>query len=152
MIYESQRQPDSDQDYPQDGTTPEVDGDISSPIDQDTSPQPGSGKDEPSDTVDAPDVGEVTAAPQIWTAEQTARFQQRWHALQLRFVDDPRSAVEQAAALVGEATDEFSSAVSANLKQLDAWRDNGGKDGEATEHMRIAVLNYHHLLDRLLAR
>jgi hypothetical protein len=183
MIYESRRQPDTDHDHPQSGTTSEVDGDASSPIDHDAIPQADSDAGEPGDGMDALDADGVTeqlpsdavmphdewpdapsqetpAAAQpapaehpepIWTAEQTAQFQERWQALQLRFVDDPRSAAEQAAALVGEAMDEFSTAVAARRQQLDAWRDNGGSDGEATEQMRIAVRSYHHLLDRLLA-
>jgi hypothetical protein len=45
----------------------------------------------------------------------------------------------------------FSSAVAARRRQLDAWRDDRGRNGETTEQMRIAVRDYRYLLDRLLA-
>jgi hypothetical protein len=105
-------------------------------------------------TQDAPDAARQAQAghPEpIWAAEQAARFRQRWQALQPRFVDDPRSAAEEAAALVGEAVDQFPSAVAARRQQLDAWRDDGGRNGGTTEQMRIAVRDYRYLLDRLLA-
>jgi hypothetical protein len=83
-------------------------------------------------TQDAPEAARQAQAghPEpIWAAEQAARLRQRWQALQLR----------------------FSSAVAARRRQLDAWRDDGGRNGETTEQMRIAVRDYRYLLDRLLA-
>jgi hypothetical protein len=80
-------------------------------------------------TQDAPEAARQAQAghPEpIWAAEQAARLRQRWQAL-------------------------HSSAVAARRRQLDAWRDDGGRNGETTEQMRIAVRDYRYLLDRLLA-
>lgn len=93
----------------------------------------------------------------VWPPEAAHEFHERWHELQLRFVDDPRGAADEAATLVGEALDQFSATITSRKRELDAWRagDAGadaadGDEDRRTERMRTAVRSYRGLLDRLL--
>jgi hypothetical protein len=84
---------------------------------------------------------------QMWPEETVHGLQQRWREVQLRFVDDPRAAADEAETLVKEALDAFSASVAAQQQQLAGWRG----DGADTEQMRMAVRGYRDLFDRLLA-
>jgi hypothetical protein len=92
----------------------------------------------------------------VWAPEAAREFHERWRELQLRFVDDPRVAADEAAALVEEALDQFSATITSRKHELDAWRGGDGAaatDGDEdrrTERMRTAVRSYRGLLDRLL--
>jgi hypothetical protein len=92
----------------------------------------------------------------VWPAETAQEFHERWRELQLRFVDDPRAAADDAARLVEEALDQFSATITSRKHELDAWRGGDGaaaQDGDEdrrTERMRTAVRSYRGLLDRLL--
>jgi hypothetical protein len=83
----------------------------------------------------------------VWHEDAVHDFQQRWREVQLRFVDDPRAAADEAQQLVAEALDRFSEAVTARKGELDGWQ---GADGADTERMRTVVRRYRKLLDRLL--
>lgn len=91
----------------------------------------------------------VEAAPdgRIWSPDATAEFQQRWRDVQLRFVDDPRAAADEAAGLASEVLERFNAVVAERQRKLDAWRTNA--DQADTEQMRMAVRNYRQLIDRL---
>lgn len=92
-------------------------------------------------------AAEPTPDGRIWPEGATAEFQERWREVQLRFVDDPRAAAEEAAALAGEVLERFTAAVSERQRQLDTWRNNA--EQADTEQMRTTVRNYRHLIDRL---
>jgi hypothetical protein len=92
--------------------------------------------------VEAPDE-----AVTVWPEDAVHDFQQRWREVQLRFVDDPRAAADEAQHLITEALDRFAEAVTDRKGQLDGWRDTDGAD---TERMRTVVRRYRKLLDRLL--
>ena len=93
----------------------------------------------------APVAEEETGA--LWPPDVVQDLQLRWREVQWRFVDDPRAAAEEAQALVTEALDRFSAAVTSRKGELDGWRDTDGAD---TERIRMVVRRYRDLLDRLL--
>lgn len=90
--------------------------------------------------------GDVPVAPVtgFFAADAVQGLRDRWREAQLGFVDDPRQAVDDVKALVGEAVDQFTAAVSAQRDELDAAA------GEDTEQYRVAVQRYRAFFDRLL--
>jgi hypothetical protein len=97
----------------------------------------------------------VAAAPvesaedpvRLWAEDAVHDLQQRWREVQLRFVDDPRAAADEAQQLVTEVLQRFSDTVAARKGELDGWRDTDGAD---TERMRTVVRRYRTLLDGVL--
>ncbi|HET9141387.1 MAG TPA: hypothetical protein VFO68_18620, partial [Actinophytocola sp.] len=74
-----------------------------------------------------------------------------WRDVQLRFVDDPRGAADEAQALVGEAVEALTAALTERRTDLDGWRGADADAGDSeTERMRMAVRGYRDFLDRLL--
>jgi len=71
-------------------------------------------------------------------------FAERFRDIQLRFVDSPKEATADAAALVGEAVDKLTSA-------LQAQKDSLGGDSDDTEQLRVQLRSYRDLLNRLSA-
>ncbi len=90
--------------------------------------------------------GDVPVAPVagFFAADAAQGLRDRWRDAQLGFVDDPRQAVEDVKALVSEAVDQFTAAVSAQRDDLDTAA------GEDTEQYRVAVQRYRSFFDRLL--
>ncbi len=91
-----------------------------------------------------PAVGTPDGDGSLWDVDAAQRYRDRWRDLQIGFVDDPASAVQQARALVDEVTDEFRSAVSRRLESL-----GGNADGD-TEQQRTALRAYREVFNRLL--
>ncbi|TDB78623.1 MULTISPECIES: hypothetical protein [unclassified Micromonospora] len=90
-----------------------------------------------------------THAATLFEADAAQAFRDRWREVQLRFVDDPRAAVGEAQALVEEAIEALSAALSAQKQRIGDWRDAGSAD---TEQLRVAVRQYRDFLDRVLGR
>jgi hypothetical protein len=96
----------------------------------------------------------AAAAPaSLWADGATDALRERWRDVQLRFVDDPRGATDEAQALVNEAIDTLTAALAERRSELDGWRSGDGDAGGAeteTERLRVAVRDYRDFLDRLL--
>ncbi|MFC8850616.1 MULTISPECIES: hypothetical protein [unclassified Micromonospora] len=96
-----------------------------------------------------PTTGAVPADAATLFEPGTAQgFRDRWRGVQLRFVDDPRSAAGQAEALVGEAIEALAAALAEQKNRLGDWQQTG----DDTEQLRIAVRGYRDFLDRVLGR
>jgi hypothetical protein len=80
--------------------------------------------------------------------EQVMDFRARWEAIQQGFVDDPRNAVSDADALVGDLLQRLSETFDNQHQELEGqWAD-----GEpSTEDLRGAFQRYRDFFDRLLA-
>jgi len=90
---------------------------------------------EPAGTT-APDPGPAGASP---ADGGSASPSARWHEIQAMFVDDPRSAVEQAAGLAGDSADALVKSVQERQQALmSAWHG----DDTGTEELRIALQDY----------
>jgi len=89
------------------------------------------------------DAGQVSP---LWPDGSTDSLRQRWEQVQLRFVDDPRDAAQQARALVSEAVDMLTVALA---NQRDSISTAAG--GDDTEVHRSAVVRYRELFERLLS-
>ncbi|GAA2630449.1 hypothetical protein [Paractinoplanes durhamensis] len=69
-------------------------------------------------------------------------FAERFREIQLRFVDSPKEAADDAAVLVGEAVDRLTAA-------LNSQKDSLGGDSDDTEQQRVRLRGYRDLLNRL---
>jgi hypothetical protein len=85
----------------------------------------------------------------LFHEEEGRGFRARWEGIQTGFVDEPRTAVEQADALVSEImkrlTDAFAEERAALEKQ---W---GRGESVSTEDLRVALKRYRSFFERLLA-
>ena len=76
-------------------------------------------------------------------------FRTRWEAIQTGFVDEPRSAVEQADSLVSEMMKRLAEVFGDERKSLEGQWGRG--DSVSTEDLRIALKRYRAFFDRLLS-
>jgi len=84
----------------------------------------------------------------IWDTAKADEFRHRWHDVQTHFVENPRGSVAEARQLVDEATQALTASVHEREEELER---GGARSSDSTEGMRDTVLQYHQLLDRLLA-
>ena len=81
--------------------------------------------------------------------EEGRGFRTRWDAIQTGFVDQPRAAVEQANALVGEMVNRLTDTFGSERSKLESqWTQ--GKE-VSTEDLRIALKRYRSFFERLLS-
>jgi hypothetical protein len=76
-------------------------------------------------------------------------FQGRWDGVQARFVDDPRSAVEEADTLVASLMQELANGFARERDTLESQWSRG--DDVSTEDMRIVLQRYRSFFRRLLS-
>ena len=91
---------------------------------------------QPSTTAPAPVAQEVVNAPSLemlFGSEETQHFRDRWNEVQAKFVDEPRSSVQEADALVTELMTQFSQMLATERRTLEGqWYE-----GEvSTENLR----------------
>jgi hypothetical protein len=98
---------------------------------------------------DAPVERAVEPHAPLYHAEELGGFRTRWEAIQTGFVDEPRSAVEQADSLVSEMMKRLSEVFADERKTLEAQWGRG--DNVSTEDLRIALKRYRSFFERLLS-
>ena len=75
-------------------------------------------------------------------------FNARWSEIQTGFVDEPRSAVQRADALVSDVIKRIADSFSGERSQLEQQWDRG--DNVSTEDLRVALQRYRSFFSRLL--
>lgn len=80
---------------------------------------------------------------------QGAELQARWEAIQTRFVDDPRSAVEEADALVASTMQQLADSFASAREDLEGQWSRG--EDISTEDLRVALQRYRSFFRRLLS-
>lgn len=117
------------------------------PEDKGTTPQP-SAPEAMSDGSEQTTGDEGLREP-VLPADRTAGYRGRWDDIQSRFVDDPRSSVEQADTLVLEVVQDLQNTFGSERSSLEAqWQS--GEDVQ-TEDLRVALRRYRSFFDRLLS-
>ncbi len=81
-------------------------------------------------------------------ADHAASYGSRWDAVKGTFVDEPREAVAQADALVGELLDELETLFREQRRSIEQGLD---ADETSTEDLRMALRRYRSFFERLLA-
>ncbi|WP_433508137.1 hypothetical protein ACQP04_17740 [Pseudonocardia halophobica] len=87
--------------------------------------------------------GHATLVPQ----DRSAEYLRRWETLKAGFVDEPRGAVRDANALVGEVLDELEALFKRQRSELERDLNN---ESASTEDLRLALGRYRSFFDRLL--
>lgn len=107
----------------------------------------------PVETASPPAAVETVDAPRhdsLFPNEETNGYRTRWEAIQTGFVDQPRSAVEQADALVSELLGKLTDVFSRERTTLEQqWHKS--QDNVSTEDLRVALRRYRAFFDRLLS-
>ena len=85
----------------------------------------------------------------LFRPEEAESLRSRWDGIQTQFVDEPRSAVEKADALVGDVMQRLADGFSSERARLEREWDRG--EGVSTEDLRVALKRYRSFFDRLLS-
>ncbi len=96
-------------------------------------------------SADASDDGERAA---LVTRDRADSYSARWDSVKGEFVDEPRRAVADADALVGELLDELQELFKQQRTQIEQGLD---ADETSTEDLRLALRRYRSFFDRLLS-
>ena len=82
--------------------------------------------------------------------DDSERFRARWNEVQGKFVDDPRSAVQQADALVSEAIEKITRMFASEHSLLEGQWNQGNEI--STEELRKALQHYRSFFNRLVLK
>jgi hypothetical protein len=85
---------------------------------------------------------------QLFAPDERQDLESRWNDVQSRFVDEPRTSVEEANELVGELMERLVSGFQAQRTELEEQWDRG--DDVTTEDLRVALQRYRTFFARLL--
>lgn len=96
----------------------------------------------------AADQSDAEGHAALVTAERAESYSSRWNDVKGEFVDEPRRAVADADALVGELLDELQDLFKAQRSEIEHSLD---ADETSTEDLRLALRRYRSFFDRLLS-
>jgi hypothetical protein len=85
----------------------------------------------------------------LFSSSEADEFHDRWNAVQVGFVDEPRQAVQEADSLVAGAMKRLAEIFAEERARLDGQWDRGGD--VSTEDLRIALRRYRSFFGRLLS-
>jgi len=84
----------------------------------------------------------------LFSSEEAAKLRQRWDAIQVGFVDEPRKSVEEADGLVAVAMKRLAEQFAEERSRLEHEWDRGSD--VSTEDLRVALRRYRSFFARLL--
>jgi hypothetical protein len=93
---------------------------------------------------------QAEGSEELWSGQEVAALRDRWREVQLRFVDDPRAAADEAASIVDEARQGLAAAIDSRYDELGKWRTADKPAEGDTEQLRVVVQRYRTFLDRVL--
>ena len=82
----------------------------------------------------------------LWPVADAEAIRERWREVQLRFVDDPGTAADEAGKLVDDAARVLVTTIESRRSELGGWRDNPTGD---TEQLRLVVQGYREFMDQV---
>ena len=85
----------------------------------------------------------------LFPERDSVDLRKRWTDIQSAFVDEPRSAVRQADALVADVMKRLADSFVSERENLEKQWDRGDK--ATTEDLRVALQRYRSFFDRLLS-
>jgi len=105
--------------------------------------------DTPTGTAVSEAPGESAGHGEAPLLDDSEAFQSRWEEIQVRFVDEPRGAVEDADALVATVMQRLAEGFAQERERLEAQWGRG--EDISTEDLRVALQRYRSFFRRLLA-
>lgn len=118
-------------------------------------PRPGSGPRAVAGVNSTAGISQPAAPAQsvqhnpLFPQDELQNFRSRWDQVQTSFVDEPRSAVEQADSLIANIVKRIAEQFASEREQLEKQWDRG--ENVNTEDLRQALKRYRAFFDRLLA-
>lgn len=101
-------------------------------------------------TPEAPEASPTdTPVSSLLPEDDQAGLRGRWEAIQVRFVDEPRTAVEEADALVASVMQRLADGFAEERERLEGMWGRGEDVG--TEDLRVALQRYRSFFHRLLS-
>lgn len=85
----------------------------------------------------------------LFSGDEAGKLGERWDAIQVGFVDEPRKAVEDADSLVAQVMKRLAERFADERAKLEGQWDRG--DDVSTEDLRVALRHYRAFFGRLLA-
>lgn len=85
----------------------------------------------------------------LMSGDSAEKLRSRWTTIQTGFVDEPRSAVEQADSLVAEVMKQIAETFATERSKLEAQWSQG--ENVSTEDLRLALQRYRSFFNRLLS-
>jgi hypothetical protein len=85
----------------------------------------------------------------FFSPAETQAFRSRWNNIQVRFVDDPASAVDEANTLVSDAIEHLRQGFTAQRQPHEQASDPDKRD--STEERRLLLRRYRILVERLVS-
>lgn len=110
--------------------------------------EPVAGAPESESRAHRSDIPQPEVAP-LFSDDAASELRERWTDVQAGFVDEPRSAVEQADALVAEVMKRLADSFATERQALEQQWSRG--DDASTEDLRVALRRYRSFFDRLLS-
>jgi len=92
--------------------------------------------------------GPAVVRTALFSDKDCNEFRTRWDDIQIRFVDDPRKAAEDADSLVAETMQRLAQVFSEERKKLEDQWSKG--ENVSTEDLRLALQRYRSFFNRLL--
>jgi hypothetical protein len=89
------------------------------------------------------------ATEPLLSQDDSAAFQERWLAIQVRFVDEPQGAVKEADGLVADVMQRLATTFAEERGRLEGEWERG--DEVSTEDLRQALRHYRSFFERLLS-
>ena len=132
---------------PLDGTLVAVDPTDGSIIDADATDETPIGETIYRETPVNMDVGSLEA---LFSFDESEQFRARWNEIQGRFVDEPRSAVQQADTLVSEVIKKVTQMFAEEHSSLEGQWNLGTE--VSTEELRKALQHYRSFFNRLILK
>jgi hypothetical protein len=105
--------------------------------------------DGPGDRPGVLDHPSDSAHTELFPNEELVGYRTQWESIQTGFVDQPRSAVEQADALVSQVVTRLTDVFTRERSTLEGQWSTG--DNVSTEDLRIALTRYRSFFHRLLS-
>jgi hypothetical protein len=101
-----------------------------------------------------PDRAAATAESQeqlepVLGGDEAGTLRERWQSIQVKFVDEPRQAVEEADSLVAELMQRLAQTFHDEREKLEAQWSRG--DDVSTEDLRVGLQRYRSFFERLLS-
>ena len=104
---------------------------------------------EETETHEAPVSADTGSPAPLLSREEAEHLRTRWNDIQGKFVDEPRSAVQQADELVSEVIGQITQIFAKEHNSLEGqWKQDVGF---STEDLRIALQHYRSFFNRLLS-
>ena len=98
-----------------------------------------------------PAGGQTEALVELFNPELSSQFRARWDAVQIGFVDDPKSAVQQADELVAQVMTSLAESFAKERSGLEKVIGDEDDGSASTENLRMALRRYRSFFQRLLS-